>query len=237
MFTYHYNAQDRLVQVDDTNGAVIATYYYDPFGRRLWKEVSSERTCFFYADEGLVAEYNAAGNELASYGYRPDATWTTDPLWLKRDGEYYFYQNDHLGTPQKLVKQNGAVVWSASCTAFGQATLEIQEIPSNLRFPGQYADAETGWIWHQFFNNDCFMEEEPPFVFDPPFPYFPPEDTWKASRGEPWIPPLPPRPGVPCQKPCGKCAKGIEKNSPSAAVWCPICVTCMLLNYGKEQKK
>ncbi len=91
-----------------------------------------------------MAEYDATDNEQASYGYRPDSTWTTDPLWQKRDGEYYFYQNDHLGTPQKLVKQNGAVVWSASYTAFGQATLEIQVITNNLRFPGQYADAETG---------------------------------------------------------------------------------------------
>ncbi len=153
MFTYHYNAQDRLVQVDDTNGAVIATYYYDPFGRRLWKEVHGERTCFFYADEGLVAEYDAAGTELVSYGYKPDSTWTTDPLWQKRNGEYYFYQNDHLGTPQKLVKANGAVVWSASYTAFGQATVEVQDIPNHLRFPGQYYDEETGlhYNFHRYY--------------------------------------------------------------------------------------
>ncbi|MCP4397206.1 MAG: hypothetical protein GY801_07895 [bacterium] len=65
---------------------------------------------FFYAEEGLVGEYDAAGNKIRAYGYKPDSTWTTDPLWLKQGGEYYFYQNDYLGTPQKLVKTNGAVV-------------------------------------------------------------------------------------------------------------------------------
>ncbi len=75
MFTYHYNAQDRLVKVDDVNGGTIAEYAYDPFGRRLWKEVGGTRTYFFYADEGLAAEYDTAGNELRAYGYKPDSTW------------------------------------------------------------------------------------------------------------------------------------------------------------------
>ncbi|MDY0091336.1 MAG: hypothetical protein RBT80_01390 [Candidatus Vecturithrix sp.] len=55
------------------SGIVIAEYGYDPFGRRLWKEVNGTRTYFLYADEGLIAEYDANGNELRSYGYQPDA--------------------------------------------------------------------------------------------------------------------------------------------------------------------
>ncbi len=87
-------------------------YYYDTFGRRLWKYISGTRTYFFYANERLVAEYNTAGNEQASYGYRPDATWTTDPLWLKRDGEYYFYQNDHLGRGTTGIAHKKGIVGS-----------------------------------------------------------------------------------------------------------------------------
>ncbi|MCP4288614.1 MAG: hypothetical protein GY792_30025, partial [Gammaproteobacteria bacterium] len=104
----------------------------------------------FYADEGLVAEYDAQGVELRSYGYKPDSTWTTDPLWLRQNGEYYFYQNDHLGTPQKLVAMNGAVVWAASYTAFGKASVDVDTVTNNLRFPGQYYDAETGLHYNGF---------------------------------------------------------------------------------------
>ncbi len=138
MFTYHYNDQDRLMNVEDVNNNTIAEYSYDPFGRRLWKDVSGTRTYFFYADEGLLGEYDSNGAEIRSYRYKPDSTWTVDPLWLKENGEYHYYQTDHLGTPQKLVKQNGAVTWSAGYSAFGQATVEVETVTNNLRFPGQY---------------------------------------------------------------------------------------------------
>ena len=103
---YVYNVANRLTRIEDeSTESTIAEYYYDPFGRRLWKEVDGIRTYFFYSDEGLVAEYDSSGNELKAYGYQPDSIWTTDPVFLKQDGEYFFYQNDHLGTPQKLVDE------------------------------------------------------------------------------------------------------------------------------------
>jgi len=54
------------------------------------------------------------------------------------------YQNDHLGTPQKLTAVNGAVVWSAKYSSFGQAEVDLSStVTNNLRFAGQYFDAET----------------------------------------------------------------------------------------------
>jgi RHS repeat-associated protein len=144
VWTYTYDAANRLVHVEDGTGTISADYYYDPFGRRLWKDVGGTKTYFFYSEEGLIAEYDASGVEIRSYGYKPDSTWTTDPLWLKEGGTYYWYQNDHLGTPQKLVAQNGTVVWSAQYSSFGEATIDIETVTNNLRFPGQYFDVETG---------------------------------------------------------------------------------------------
>jgi len=143
--SYIYNVEDRLQEVRDGSGSLISTYYYDPFGRRLWKEVGGVKTYFVYADEGLVAEVDATGNVTKSYGYRPGSTWTTDPLFMKVGGQYYFYQNDHLGTPQKLTAVNGAVVWTAKYSSFGDASVDISSlVTNNLRYAGQYFDAETG---------------------------------------------------------------------------------------------
>ena len=149
---YVYNADNRLIRVEDElTGTVIAEYYYDPFGRRLWKDVAGTRTYFFYSDEGLIAEYDSSGSEIRSYGYQPDSTWTTDPLFLTQNGSYYFYQNDHLGTPQKLAAMNGRVVWSATYNAFGEALVdESSSVENNLRFPGQYYDEESGLHYNGF---------------------------------------------------------------------------------------
>jgi RHS repeat-associated protein len=70
---------------------------------------------------------------------------------MKSNGQYYFYQNDHLGTPQKLTAVNGAVVWSAKYSAFGEAEVNLSStIINNLRFPGQYFDQETGLNYNYF---------------------------------------------------------------------------------------
>ncbi len=129
---------------------MISSYYYDPFGRRLWKEVSGVRTYYHYSDEGLIGEYDAAGVEIKTYGYKPGSTWTTDPLFMKVGSDYYFYHTDHLGTPQKMTSVNGAVVWSAKYSSFGKATVEVETVENNLRFPGQYEDVETGLHYNRF---------------------------------------------------------------------------------------
>ncbi len=62
----------------------------------------------------------------------------------------YWHHNDHLGTPQALTDVNGTVVWTASYTPFGIATVNEDPdgdgivVTNNFRFPGQYFDAETG---------------------------------------------------------------------------------------------
>jgi RHS repeat-associated protein len=74
---------------------------------------------------------------------------------MKTGAAYYTYQNDHLGTPMKLLNQSGVVVWSATYDAFGKATVDpASTITNNLRFPGQYADTETGlhYNWYRYYD-------------------------------------------------------------------------------------
>jgi len=149
-----YNLEGRLSKVTDSNGGLIAEYYYDPFGHRLWKDVAGNRTYFMYADEGLIAEFNGNGEQTKGYGYIPDSTWGSNPQWMKDGDEYYFYHNDQIGTPQKLTNIGGAVVWTALYTSFGDAIIEKQIIVNNLRFPGQYFDQETGLHYNNLRNYD-----------------------------------------------------------------------------------
>ncbi|CCN73826.1 hypothetical protein VIBNISFn118_950001 [Vibrio nigripulchritudo SFn118] len=63
---------------------------------------------------------------------------------LFENGLCFFYQNDHLGTPVRLVDTSGNVVWQASYNPLGQASIDIEEVRNPLRFQGQYFDEESG---------------------------------------------------------------------------------------------
>ena len=153
-WNYEYDEQGHLTAV--RNGSMlVATYAYDPWGRRVWKEINGgQRTYYHYADEGLVGEYDANGTELKAYGYEPGAWWTADPMFLKQGNAYYWYVNDHNGTPQALLSSSGVLAWSGVYATFGQCVVEMEAVVSNLRFPGQYFDAESGlhYNWQRYYD-------------------------------------------------------------------------------------
>ena len=66
----------------------------------------------------------------------------------------YYFINDHLGTPQKMVDESGSVVWSADYHPFGKVNVTVNSVDNNFRFPGQYYDKETGlhYNWHRYYD-------------------------------------------------------------------------------------
>jgi len=68
--------------------------------------------------------------------------------------QVFYYHNDHLGTPTRMTDDGGSVVWEADYEPFGQTMLSMMAVTSNLRFPGQYFDAETGLHYNYFRNYD-----------------------------------------------------------------------------------
>jgi RHS repeat-associated protein len=154
---YEYNARNRLSKVFLPDGRV-AIYAYDPFGRRIRKQVANTATYFAYADEGLIGEYGEQGATQKTYGWKPNGLWGTDPLYMTDGGGFYCYHNDHLGTPQRLTDEFGAVVWSAGYQAFGLAMVDpVSTVENNLRFPGQYVDVESGLYYNWNRNYDPVM--------------------------------------------------------------------------------
>jgi RHS repeat-associated protein len=74
---------------------------------------------------------------------------------MKQSGQYYWYHNDQLGTPQMMTNSSGAVVWSAKYSSFGKAAIDSASTVVNpLRFAGQYYDQETGlhYNYHRYYD-------------------------------------------------------------------------------------
>ncbi len=76
------------------------------------------------------------------------------PLAQINAGTIYTTHANHLGAPQSLTDANKAIVWDASFAPFGDTTDETGAVTSNLRFPGQYFDEETGTHYNYFRDYD-----------------------------------------------------------------------------------
>lgn len=152
--TYGYNARNRLSGVTLPDGTQIS-FGYDPFGRRIRKQTPTATTYYLYANEGLIGEYTETGATKKAYGWQPNSTWGTNPLFQVDNGSYCYYHNDHLGTPRKLTDSSGTTVWQAEYGAFGKAQVDpASTITNDLRFSGQYFDEETSfhYNWNRYYN-------------------------------------------------------------------------------------
>lgn len=132
-------------------------------GRRIRKQVGGGVTWFQYADNGLVAEFDAFGRLQRAYGWQPQGFWGGEPVFhadilttmVSTHWASHHYHNDHLGTPQRLSDENGGLSWSAKAEAFGNTlTKETNGVDNPLGFPGQYADQESGFRYNFFRNYD-----------------------------------------------------------------------------------
>ena len=143
-----YDAEERLIQVKD-EGQEIASYQYDPLGRRIKKSANGQTTYYLYNAQGLIAELNASGQMQRAYGWQLDGMWGTSPVWQAKvnanqnleEAQYHYLHSDHLGTPQVATDEQGNQTWRGVSEAFGKTTVEPgNQITMNLRFPGQYFD-------------------------------------------------------------------------------------------------
>lgn len=145
---YQYVKSRQISQISNGAESAVAYYSYDPFGRRLTKTVNGSVTYYLYSDEGLVGEYDATGQLIKNYGYNPVSSKIFEPVFSKQNYRYFYYHNDHLGTPQKISDNNGVISWSSVYDSFGKGHIGNNFFNNNLRFPGQYYDSETGFHYN-----------------------------------------------------------------------------------------
>ncbi len=78
----------------------------------------------------------------------------TDTPTIIGGNNIYYYHNDHLGTPKAITDKNQVIVWQATHTPFGKATVSVNTFENNIRFPGQYFDQETELHYNYFRDYD-----------------------------------------------------------------------------------
>ncbi|WP_328673670.1 DUF6531 domain-containing protein [Streptomyces sp. NBC_00322] len=177
-WTYAWNAEDRLTEAVTPDGDRWL-YRYDPFGRRIAKErltedgSVAERTDFTW-DETRLAEQRGPDGRVTTWDYAPGThrplTQTDHKPLVREPGEsllsklaedtsanygthFHAVVTDALGTPAELVTPDGDLDWQRRTTLWGTnlpAPADSTSVNCPLRFPGQYADPETGLNYSYF---------------------------------------------------------------------------------------
>ena len=66
----------------------------------------------------------------------------------------HFVHTDHLGAPQAISNAGQQVVWAGDYDPFGGVTTTVSTMVNNVRFPGQYADADSSLHYNYFRDYD-----------------------------------------------------------------------------------
>jgi RHS repeat-associated protein len=168
-WTYTWNAEDRLTDVTTPTGEHWH-YTYDPFGRRIAKERldpdgNPARTITFAWEGTRLAEQSTADDRHTTWDYAPGTHRPLTQTNRSADGSpitqlaqtprFHAIVTDPAGTPTELVTPGGDIVWQHRTGSWGTplpAPPDAADCP--LRYPGQYADPETGlhYNFHRYYD-------------------------------------------------------------------------------------
>jgi RHS repeat-associated protein len=151
--TFKYDARGRLVQA--VKGTLTTNFEINPFGLRDRKYASnSTETRFVYDLRGhLIAELdknNATITEYIWFGNMPVMVRNANAGVMN---EFYIF-SDNLDTPRRvIVPSTNAARWIWNSDAYGNGVPNgnpngIGGYSFHLRFPGQFADSETGLFYN-----------------------------------------------------------------------------------------
>lgn len=203
---YVWDGEDRLTSVTTPDG-VRWRYLYDPLGRRIAKQRLGddgqqvlEQTDFTWDGTVLVEQTSTAPNlpdpvtlTWDHDGLRPltqTERITNETTQAEIDSRFFAIATDLVGAPSELLDESGAIAWRTRSTLWGTTTWNADATAyTPLRFPGQYADPETGlhYNFHRHYDPTTarYLSQDP-LGLDPapnPVTYVHNPHTWADPLG------------------------------------------------------
>lgn len=182
--TFTYDDRQRLSAFGAT-----ASYTYNARGERASKSVAGVTTQYVYDEAGhLIAELDPSTtppSAIRSYvwlGTRPVAVYAHTGSYAN---QWLHIHTDELGTPRAITRPAAANViiwrWDFNGSAFGDHAPhtdpdgDTTHFAFNLRFPGQYFDAESGLHYNYFRDYEPatgrYVQSDPAGISDGPSTY------------------------------------------------------------------
>jgi RHS repeat-associated protein len=145
-YGFGYSNRNRMT-VAQLGGSTVGSYTLNALEQRVQKVAGSATERYNYNEASqLLGEYGASNRDYIWLAGIPvadvDTSGTTSTV--------AYVTADQLGTPRAVSNGSGTSVWQWSYqgNAWGEQAPTSNGYTYNLRFPGQYSDAETGLAYN-----------------------------------------------------------------------------------------
>ena len=151
--SFLYDARNRFSSfINQGMSAVTTGYETNAIGERVQKSGGGDDdgTDFIYDEQGHLIAEGHDGHISREYIYLGSL-----PVAELDHHKIYYIHASHLGAPQKMTDARQRIVWDRIAEPFGQTfAIKGGRDLMNLRFPGQYHDAESGLDYNGFRSYD-----------------------------------------------------------------------------------
>lgn len=151
---YHYDYDQVLTRVstDAAGTNLVATYRYDPLGRRAMKIVGTDTTRYYHHINRLIEERTSSDTLTYVYGNGLDGLVT-----MTRNDSSWFYHLDVLGSVAVMTDQIGRIAERYTYSSYGQVSIfdslyvarAATAIGNVYAFTGRRLDSESGLYFYR----------------------------------------------------------------------------------------
>lgn len=151
-WTLTWDFENRLTRMERTKGVEkrTVTFKYDPFGRRIEKNLvtiidgvtKTTTTTYVYDNEDIAIEITTDGTITTTTRYI-HGPGIDEPLALERNGQFYFYHADGLGSVTAITDSSRNVVQRYTYESYGnpKPTTSFQ---NSYQYTAREWDKDTG---------------------------------------------------------------------------------------------
>ncbi|HEY0199868.1 MAG TPA: RHS repeat-associated core domain-containing protein [Rhodanobacter sp.] len=155
-FVFGYNGRNRMASAQ-RDGSTVATYTYNAMGERIGKAATFPQAVterYAYDEAGhLIGEYGTTNRDYVWMDDIPVAVIDNTAVGSVTTSTVSYVTADQLGTPRAVTNGAGTTIWAWAYQGnpFGERQpTSTSGYVLNLRYPGQYYDAETGTNYNMF---------------------------------------------------------------------------------------
>jgi RHS repeat-associated protein len=185
-----------------TSGGTASTYQYNADGLRVSKKTGTTTATYIYDGTTLLTETGLQGQR--DYIYMDGDLVGVVTKVSGGAGTVAYVETDGLGSPRAVLDSKATLVWSWAWTGNPYGETAPNTAPSggspyilNLRYPGQYADAESGLNYniHRYYDPTIgrFTQADPmgmragpnlyAYVGNNPYSFSDPYGLWTLQLG------------------------------------------------------